>query len=175
MITLLIVAIALIGLAFGVVDTSHLFPAVEDAKVGIKDKNTRAFAGTGGNLLMLPGCREVHSVRVGDTHLPATIAEQYPVAFDSNGVPTLETHDVPLYQLIDTADGPALQRSMKSNDVVWQAGVPVYVSGAWGEAKAAKPADEEAEAKKKAEAEKAAAQKKAEAEAEAKKKAEGGK
>lgn len=152
----------------GGVDLAHLFPPTEGRGVAKADPNTRSLTGNGGNLLMLGDCRKVNSVRVGDTALPEFHFEEYPVSFDSNGHPKLELQQVPLWQVIDTDDGPALQRSVKSNDGIWQAGVPIYVSGEWG-----KPKAEKAEAKKtepaKDDKAKTDAEVKAEAEAEAKK------
>lgn len=129
--TLLVLVV--IAAMMGVVDPRMLFPPVADAKgPGARDPNSKVFTGSGGNLLLVPGLKKVHGVRVGDVPLPAVLTEEYPESWDSNGVAKLVPHDVPLYQLVQTANGPALQRSVKSNDGIWQQGVPVYVSGDWG-------------------------------------------
>lgn len=107
-----------------------LFPSNPARGVAKEDPNTRVFVGNGGNLIMVPGCVAVDSVRVGDQSLPAFLEEQYPM--DGSEHPKMETVRLPLYQLIQTEDGAALQRSIKTNDGIWQGGVPVYVSGQWG-------------------------------------------
>jgi len=115
-------------------NTEHLFPKIEKKGAAMVDPNARTFLGSGGNLLLVPGCRRVDAVRVGQTGVPEFVDEEYPTGFDSNGVPKLEAHRVALYQLIDTEDGPALQRSVKSNDGLWQCGETVVGVGAWGDA-----------------------------------------
>jgi hypothetical protein len=140
LITTLIIAVAIVAM-MGVVDPSVLFPPVADARgPGAKDPNARQFVGTGGSLLIVPGLKKVTGVRVGDMAVPMSITEEYPESFDSNGVPKLSSHEVALYQLIQTAHGPALQRSVKSNDGIWQPGVPIWVSGEWETEKATPPA-----------------------------------
>lgn len=134
----LVIGLVIAALLMGVVDPSVLFAPVQDARgPGMRDPNARQFTGTGGNLLLVPGLKKVTGVRVGDVAVPLSITEEYPESFDSNGVPKLSSHDVPLYQLVDTAHGPALQRSVKSNDGVWQLGAPIWVSGEWEAPKAA--------------------------------------
>lgn len=114
-------------------NAEHLFPKIEKKGAAAADPNARTFLGSGGNLLLVPGCRQVDAVRVGNTAVPEFIDEEYPVGFDSNGVPSLEGHRVPLYQLVETEDGPALQRSVKSNDGIWQSGETVVVVGVWSD------------------------------------------
>lgn len=137
LLTTLLIAVVIVAM-MGVVDPSVLFPPVTDARgPGAKDPNARQFTGTGGNILLVPGLKKLTGVRVGDVALPLSIKEDYPESFDSNGVPKLETHEIPLVQIVQTANGPALQRSVKSNDGIWQQGVPIWVSGEWESAKAA--------------------------------------
>lgn len=114
-------------------NTEHLFPKIEKKGAAVADPNARTFVGSGGNLLLVPGCRKVSSVRVGAVSVPEFINEDYPVGFDSNGVPSLESHRVPLYQLVETDDGAALQRSVKSNDGTWQSGEAIVVVGDWSD------------------------------------------
>ncbi len=133
---LIIAVIALVaGLSCGVVDLANLFPSVQERGHAMEDASSRALTGNGGNVLMLRSgneiCRNVTSVRIGDQHLPATMDEEYPVSFDSNGVPKLETVTLPMYIVIETPDGPALQRSVKTNDGIWQGGAAIHVSGEW--------------------------------------------
>ena len=148
----------------------HFHPLVGISEEERSAKNVRQFVGDGSPVLKVPGLKEVTSVRVGTADIPLTMTEQVPIDVDAK---RHETHEIALIKLDKAPDGtPILMRSIKSNNGMWQAGVPVFVGGKWGDTKevTAPPVDNSA-AKAKAEAAKqqaeADAKAKAEAEAEA--------
>lgn len=147
----------------------HFHPLVGISEEERSAKNVRQFVGDGTPVLKVPGLKEVTSVRVGTADIPLTMTEQVPIDVDAR---RHETHEIALIKLDKAPDGtPILLRSIKSNNGMWQAGVPVFVGGKWEGEKVAAPPVNSSAAKAKAEAAKqqaeADAKAKAEAEAEA--------
>ena len=147
----------------------HFHPMVGISTEERAAKNIRQFVGDGSPVLKVPGLKEDTSVRVGTVDIPLTMTEEVPLDIDAK---RHETHEIALIKLDKAPDGtPTLLRSIKSNNGMWQAGVPIFVGGKWGDEKASAPPVDASAAKAKADAAKqqaeADAKAKADAEAEA--------
>lgn len=107
--------------------SDRYFVEVGPEPARLRDDRTRSFVGTGVTLLDAPGLKAVTEVRVGGQLLPASRTQT--VIIDASGA--TETEEVPLYRLIEGPRGTALQRSLVSNDGIWQAGETILVTGEW--------------------------------------------
>lgn len=87
-------------------------------------------AAPGSPLLKVPGLRGLESVRVGMTPIPLTEERLHATRVEHVKERVIE----PLIRLERLPDGvPVLQRSVLSNDGIWQPGVTVYVTGEWAD------------------------------------------
>ena len=95
---------------------------------GVDQQNTRAFVGDGSEILAIPHCIGVSSIRIGMMPLPEYEDREYVV--DASGRKT--TVREPLWKVEALPDGtPIVLRGLISNDGIWQAGANIYVTGEW--------------------------------------------
>lgn len=103
------------------------------------DNNTRLFLGEGSPFLRVPGLVALQSVRIGAMHLPLYEAREYPTDRTMRRVETVQEQVVAVNRADD--DTPILMRGVISNDGIWQAGAPIYVSGVWEATEAEGPTE----------------------------------
>lgn len=115
-----------------------LFPDVNARMQSIVPKNARTFIGNGTNKVSTPGLVEIEAVYVGEVYMP--LYEERPVIVSTaeNALPKIQR--VHLVKLVQMPDGPAIQRSIVSNDGIWQDGIRISVVGKWSDGKSAKKA-----------------------------------
>jgi hypothetical protein len=97
---------------------------------------TRPFKGNGMNALLVPGCLEVHQVRMPGLLHEAELAMDVPM--DGNDRPQYLTLQSLGYDLVPGPDGiPRLERARNCNDGVWQKPredeFNIFVVGRWNE------------------------------------------
>jgi hypothetical protein len=107
------------------IDNAQLFPKILQTKdLG---RNARVFDGSGNSVLLTPGLQLVQSIEIDGVELPLEIEE----AYVSSATGQTESVTIPLIQTVHVAEGIGIQRSVKSNDGVWQAGSRIVVVGVW--------------------------------------------
>lgn len=98
--------------------------------------NTREFTGDGTPYLKVAALVTLLGVRIGPQDIPLTQEISFPI---SAGDPPRMGHEtLEIVKREALADGtPVLLRNIASNNGIWQAGVPIYVSGEWADEKPA--------------------------------------
>jgi hypothetical protein len=117
-------------------------PALQDQ--GPTDR-TRRFEGEGKPILPVPGLLKLESVRLGTMRLPLEERREFPADDMHLRKVNIGWGVVQLDYLPDNT--PVLLRNFSSNDGVWQAHSPVWVTGEWDDAVPAPEIEAEVEQK----------------------------
>lgn len=94
-------------------------------------RRTRQVFGTDSEALSVPGLSSVERVRFRGGEIETRIVMQLPMDVSQRNFLTIQ---VPGYRLMEVGpDGAYLERSIFSNDGIWQKGEPFWITGEWDE------------------------------------------
>jgi hypothetical protein len=111
-----------------------------EARESAERANLVRFVGDGTTLLKTPGCTSVRKVFVDHIEIPEILVN----TINLDGAGNLGTEEIRMWKLTTDVDGgAALQRSVVSNDGIWQLGQNVFIDGDFEEPKKAKAAKTE--------------------------------
>lgn len=100
-----------------------------------QEKGYRVFTVEQENFVLLPGCLSVEDIKLDGVTIPQYIEEEVLSDLTDKRFHTLR---IALWDVVQNEQGPALVRSLKSNNGKWQIGSRISVLGKWADAPATK-------------------------------------